>query len=308
MNEYSDVERVLNVWFDDGPRRMPDRVVTVVADRIGHTRQRRTWRLQRRLLDMNQYLKLSILTAALVVVAVAGLAVLRPSSSGIGGPSATESPPTSPSPAVSPAAVECEDGIPGCLGPLVAGVHRSNQFQPGFSYGTTNAALGDWLNVIDSPEIYKIDEGDPNDPYVLMWSDASIPDQSDPCTTNPDPSLGRKAADWIAFLTNHPGLDASEPVDVDFGSVTGQQVELTVAHSWTTSCPDHPDFYVDLLTQPIDGRPNEYGLPSSRRILMTVVDVGDRTVVMQSYAHIRDSDFTGKSGNVRDVIATFRFD
>jgi hypothetical protein len=71
---------------------------------------------------------------------------------------------------------------------------------------------------------------------------------------------------------------------VPMGSVTAKQVELTVAHSLTYSCAGHGSFYVGLLTQPIDGGPNEYGLPSSQRQLMTVVDVGDQTVVMQSYA------------------------
>ena len=41
---------------------------------------------------------------------------------------------------------------------------------------------------------------------------------------------------------------------------------------------------------------------------MTVVDVGDKTVVMQSYAPVSATEFAGKSGDVRDVIASFRFE
>ena len=44
MTEHTDIDRLLETWFDDGPTAMPDRVVTVVADRIGRQRQRRTWR------------------------------------------------------------------------------------------------------------------------------------------------------------------------------------------------------------------------------------------------------------------------
>ena len=110
-----------------------------------------------------------------------------------------------------------------------------------FSYDDNEPGLGAWLNVIDTPTIYKIDQGNPDDPYVLMWSDAAIVDQSDPACTNPDPSRGRKAADWIDFLTTNPALDASEPVSVDLGGrITGQQIELAVSPSWTTSCPGHP--------------------------------------------------------------------
>ena len=77
--------------------------------------------------------------------------------------------------------------------------------------------------------IYKIDQRNANDPYVLMWSDAAIVDQNDQCGTNPDPSLGRRAADWIEFMTSNPAFDTTEPVSVDFGTVTAQQVELSVA-------------------------------------------------------------------------------
>ena len=41
MTERSDISTVLRHWFDDGPSTMPDRVVDVVADRIGRQRQRR---------------------------------------------------------------------------------------------------------------------------------------------------------------------------------------------------------------------------------------------------------------------------
>jgi Tol biopolymer transport system component len=44
MNERSDISRVLQHWFDDGPSTMPDRVVDVVADRIARESQRRPWR------------------------------------------------------------------------------------------------------------------------------------------------------------------------------------------------------------------------------------------------------------------------
>ena len=132
--------------------------------------------------------------------------------------------------------------------------------------------------------------------------------RADQCGTNPDPSLGRRAADWIEFLTSHPALDATEPVSVDFGTVTGQQVELAVADSSTTVCSDHGSFYVGLLTQPVEGQPSEYGLPSDQRLLVTVVDVGDRTVVMLTYGPGDADAFARPSEVIRDLIATFRFD
>jgi hypothetical protein len=309
MTSERDIERVLDHWFTERPTQAADRVLDEVADRIARQPQQPAWRVSRRDSHVNTNLKALLAVAAIIVVAVAGFAVLRPSSpAGIGGPAGTESPPLSPSPSVSPtAAVQCEDDLPGCEGPLLAGTHHSNQFEPGFSYETTSPILGEWLNVVDIPGIYKIDQRNPGDPYVLMWSDAAIVDQSDQCGTNPDPSLGRKAADWIDFVTSHAGIDASEPGSIDFGGVTGQQVELALT-SGTTTCSENGGFSVGLLTQPVEGRPSKYGLPSSQRLLMTVVDIGDRTVVMQTYGSIDAAEFAASTGVIRDLIATFRFD
>ena len=69
MNQHSDFDRVLSRWFDDGPVTMPDRVVGVVAGRIGGQPQRRGWRLFWRQHPMNGYTKL-------VAAAVAGLALV----------------------------------------------------------------------------------------------------------------------------------------------------------------------------------------------------------------------------------------
>jgi hypothetical protein len=311
MNQHRDTEQLLDAWMRDGPTVAPDRVLDVVVDRIERQRQRPAWRLDWRRYTMNSSIKLAAAALAVVIVALIGYNLL-PGSTGVGGPgpsaSPTPTPGSSTSPSASAAAVDCEDQLPGCEGPLAAGVHHTKQFAPGFSYETTSPVLGAWLNVIDLPAIMKIDQGNPNDPYALLWSDAAITDQTGPCSADPDPARGRRAADWIAFLTSHPGLVASEPVSVDFGGITGQQVELAVKDTWTATCPNHSAHYVTLLTQPVQGRPSEYGLGSDGRLLFTVVDVGTKTVVIQSYGPLLPTLFTSATAPVRQLISTFRFD
>jgi hypothetical protein len=311
MTQQSDIERLLDIWFRDGPDQAPERVLDVVVDRIERQGQRPAWRLDWRRYTMNPNFKIAAAIAAVVIVAVIGYNLLPGSTSSVGGPVITPSPSAtvSASPSASAATIDCEDQLPGCEGPLAAGVHHTNQFAPGFSYETTSPVLGAWLNVIDQPGIMKIDQGNPNDPYALLWSDPVITDQSVPCSANPDPTRGHRATDWIAFLTSHPGLVASEPVPVDFGGITGQQVELAVADTWTTTCPNHNAHYVTLLTQPVQGQPGgEYGLGSDQRVLMTVVDVGAKTVVIQSYGPLSPTLFASATAPVRQVISTFRFD
>jgi len=94
MTARSDLDPTLKAWFDDGPSTMPDRVLDVVADRIGRQRQRRTWRLQGRPFMSTQF-KLIAAAAAAVLLAVAGWNLL-PRAGNVGGPP-TAAPTTVPS-------------------------------------------------------------------------------------------------------------------------------------------------------------------------------------------------------------------
>lgn len=98
MNRDRDIEQVLDRWLADGPLRVPDRVIDVVADRIGRQRQRPAWRLDRRLHPVNTYAKLAAAIAAVLILAAGGLALLGPGSSNIGAPTATPTPSPTPSP------------------------------------------------------------------------------------------------------------------------------------------------------------------------------------------------------------------
>ena len=76
----------------------------------------------------------------------------------------------------------------------------------------------------------------------------------------------------------------------------------------TTTCSANGGFYVGLLTQPVEGRPSQYGLPVNARLLLTVADVRERTVVMLTYGPGDQAEFGVTMEPIRDLIATFRFD
>src|SRR6187431_1820637 len=97
MKHRSDIERVMEVWMADGPTAIPDRVVDVVAARIGVQRQRRAWPFHGRT-TMNPLFKLGVAAAAVLAIAVLGWNLL-PGGSGPGGP---PSPSPQPSPSASP--------------------------------------------------------------------------------------------------------------------------------------------------------------------------------------------------------------
>jgi hypothetical protein len=99
MSAERDVKRVLEQWLADGVDEMPERVYLTILDRVDRQPQRRGWRVSWRDSHVNISIKPMLAIAAVVVIAVLGLAILRPSNSGVGGQPAPQSPPWSPSPA-----------------------------------------------------------------------------------------------------------------------------------------------------------------------------------------------------------------
>jgi len=93
MTTERNVEPMLRRWLVDGVDQMPERVYLSILDRVERQPQRRTWPVSWRAFHVNSYLKPLLAVAAIVVVAVAGFAILRPSGAGVGGPAATETSP-----------------------------------------------------------------------------------------------------------------------------------------------------------------------------------------------------------------------
>ena len=103
MKDRADIDRVLDHWFSDGPSRMPDRVLDVVADRIAHQRQRPSWRhLTLRGIHMNGSLRIAAAVAAVLVIGLVGFRLLGTGGGpSVGVPGGSSTSPSSASPAPS---------------------------------------------------------------------------------------------------------------------------------------------------------------------------------------------------------------
>jgi hypothetical protein len=103
MTGERDMERMLERWLVDGIDEMPDRVYLSVVDRVERQPQQRAWRVSWRDSTVNAYLKPILAIAAVLVLAVGGIAVFaRPSGSSIGVavPSPSQTPSPSPAPSL----------------------------------------------------------------------------------------------------------------------------------------------------------------------------------------------------------------
>jgi hypothetical protein len=138
--------------------------------------------------------------------------------------------PASPPPAipVAPAGFVCSHGG-ACLGPLDAGTYATQIFSPAITYtvpdGWTNGEdlLGNFLLQL---------EGDPR--YLGIYRNVAVPFE---CEEKPDPSVDQSIEALSSWLTEHPGLQTTEPIRVSVGGLDGVYLDISLASSWTTTCP-----------------------------------------------------------------------
>jgi hypothetical protein len=234
MNQHSDIDRILQTWMADGPTAIPDRVIDVVAVRIGVQHQRRTWPFQRRT-NVTTPIKLVASLAAALVVAVVGYNLLprqpdtgastpRPSPSA----TATATAPAATAPAAS-APIPLSEGL------LKAGRYR---FQPLTTIPSVSIVAdipSGWSGVPPWALIGPTTEEPPSGLAIgILAADGLF---SDPCNwdvdgtgaiTQPgDVVVGPTVDDLVAALrANAAYTSIDPPIPVTFGEVKGQELEI----------------------------------------------------------------------------------
>lgn len=312
MNDRSDIDRVLGYWLEDGPVAMPDRVVDVVARRISLRPQRRSWRLIRRS-SMSSGLKYGAAAAAVLVIAIVGYNLLP--RFGVGGPAATT---PSPAPTASPvstqapsptaAAVRCDDDTSGCLGKLVGGTYSSANFKPRLTYTVpvgpaTGPPAAYWTNSLDLSRTYSLVP--PGGSYSFgILSEVAIPEQTADCSTKQKAGVGNAVADWVTFLTKHPGLDAQAPVPVTVGGFNGFSVRFARAASWTARCPNSVGPAILTVMHP-----GHAGVrfTDDQQETFWILDIGGETVLITVDSAPNPSKHTADLASVQPIIESFRF-
>jgi hypothetical protein len=318
MTHDRDIERLLSIWLREGPDEVPDRVLDEVASRIGRQAQRPAWRLTWRDTPVTAYLKPIAALAAVLILAVGGVAILR-QPSGTGAPttaptsaspvptqlaSPTPSPKPTPSPMPAPsatAAAACSDPAFQCSGVLAAGAHASAIFQPALAFEVPSG----WTNTLDRDRAFTLRP--PNGVFTFqVLSQVAIPEQDGTCSAVRKEAAGNDVTDWITFLTTHPGLEASAPEPVSVGGHDGMRVQFQVASGWRATCPGSLGPAVVLVT--------DTGNPPSRVLWVDdqvssfmILDVAGTTVILriESAPSIVANDFDVRTA--QPVVDSFVF-
>ena len=177
----------------------------------------------------------AVAIAAVVVAAVAVALVGRESDSRVAAPS--------PSPTPRPQ------------------VHSENTF------GVRYTLPDGWVTTIDNPDWFSLAPldgrmlpgggglaGQLDIDGIVLYRDPVIAAQDASCMKAARPGLGHTVDDFLAYLRSHPGLVTTEPVPVTMAGMAGMQVDVSLAPTWTQTCPFNELPSVTYMTH--EGAPN----------------------------------------------------
>jgi hypothetical protein len=120
----------------------------------------------------------------------------------------------------------------------------------------------------------------------LMALSSVVPARSD-CSARPKPGVGTSSDAMTSWLSRHPALDATAPVDVTLGAARGSWVDVRLDDGWGQSCPDG----LTLVTGRPDGEEG-WEIYANEKIRFYVLDVpsGDTVTIVVGNASPREFD------------------
>ena len=294
MNTGLDIERVLDIWFEDGPRTVAERVVDDALRAVDATDQERGWRAWRSSVrtparPIPRWAAYAALVVALVigaVVAVGGRGLfVAPSTLSSPSPSRLTA-----SPSASSILHASKSPRPAGATPLLMGdtmlenkPYTTLSFEPAF----TIRGSGGWLIPLPAPGGGRL-EG-PAHAYFFARQPSGIPFlmptlsiiRPSQVIAAGGTSVDPVPADVIAWLRARTDLDMGMPSPVTIGGLEGTAVEGTVRQGAATNSVGA----INLLCSTDNARcgwsnGEEVGVGMGERFRFVVLDVRGATVVL----------------------------
>jgi hypothetical protein len=258
MTSDSDLERLLDAWFAEGPSRVADRVVDGAADRIARQRQLPAWRLQTwRFPIMSSPLKLILIGAALVAALAAG-AIL------VGGGARLAAPTPSPQ--------TLGDGV------LEGGTYVG-EVLPTDPMRWTAAVPAGW-NASEGWSVSGPHDSGGKAVVIAPILGANVPsDSCDAEGTVPAISVD----ELVAAVQARDDWTVSEPVDVTVGGYSGRRINLELPKD-VTVCGGKRENYM-VITEGSEGDGGWWAQGPSNQFHLWVLDVEGRPVVVMRNAY-----------------------
>ena len=211
MRTGRDTTRIVRSWLEDGVTQLPDRVLDAALDEIPAIPQRRRSWGGANLPHVSRAAQFALATAAVLLVAALGLAMLV-SGPNVGGPE-----PPAPTPTPSPMALP-EGQVSLEPGAYAVGVP--------FPVRVTFDVPAGWTACSWGPQEAGACRGDFAG-VSFMIVDNVVSDPCDPSQPQLEPPVGPSVDDLVTAITNLRGFEATDPVDVMVDGFEGKQFVVT---------------------------------------------------------------------------------
>jgi hypothetical protein len=256
MRSDRETARAVRSWLEEGVTALPDRVLDEVLDRLPTTRQRRAWWPARWLPGMNKAFTFAVAAAAVVIIATLSISYFVPAGPSIGGP-----------PAASPRALPA-DNIGLDPGPYA--------LDGDFPVPVTFDVPPGWSSCpASSSERGVCPDGLSGLSFMIVEN--VVADPCDRSRALVDPPVGPSVDDLVAALSNLPGFEATDPIDIMVDGFSGKEFQLTA--------PTEPGCALDaggLGTWSTAARINGVGPGEVNLIRILQVD-GERLVIAAAH-------------------------
>ena len=273
MSAHRDLDRLIQSFLAEGPLELPDPSYDEVRDRMEHKRQRAfigPWRTP----DMNNFMKIGLAAAAVVLVAVVGIAIATRMNVGVPGPNASETPNASTAPI---RLLSNQGTMETGAAALAPGTYL---LADPFPVRTAITVPGGWvvwhIDFLTAGLLRDTSAGDGSG-YGLFFLSPGDKLYADPCDKTRgmlDPVPGSTVDDLATALAGLPGMTASTPTEIEVDGHAGKLIDLT-APSDEATCPDGAATLWDFPGQ------DDYPMALAERLPIRIIDVdGVRLVIV----------------------------
>ena len=143
-------------------------------------------------------------------------------------------------------------------------------------------------------------------PVQVMAMNA-IADQTPECSPTAKAGAGHTVQDFVDLVRTHPGLDTTDPVPVVVGGYEGQSIDLSVAATWTTRCPNQLGPFVLLLTDTGVPAKRALGYEADQLARWDIIDVNGETVIIERSVSSYGGKFDEAAAAAQPIVDSITF-
>ena len=141
-----------------------------------------------------------------------------------------------------------------------------------------------------------------------MANEIAIASQDDACPEEPDPLIGRSAAEMTSWLTTAEGVVASDPVAVSIGGLDGTMVDLRMDPAWTETCPFSDGMPVaPLFVSPAPDAGIHWVIAQDAHMRIYLLDRGDGTALIIDVEAPDEDSYPAMLDEATDIVESIEF-